>query len=73
MRIRAGTSLLGLAIAAGLAGHAFGGHAAAVAPQPRPTAPFIAPPAPAPVLPGQSQGTHVLWLAINGKLRAVPP
>lgn len=73
MRIRAATSLLGLVLAAGGAGYVLGGHAVAITGRPQPPTPVIAPLTVAPEFVGHTQGTHVLWLSVGGRWRAVPP
>ena len=70
MRIRAAAALIGLMSIAALAGHLLGGHAVAralAAPAPSLETVNVSVPA------GQPQGTHLVWLPVNGRWRAVPP
>lgn len=67
MQTRAAAGLAALVVSAGVAGHVLGGHAVAQPHPPQPQAP-----APVPGSAAPAQGSHVLWLRINGRWRAVP-
>jgi hypothetical protein len=71
MRTRAGAGLLAVAVAAGFTGHFLGGHAAGVKPVPPPAA-ILSVPLPAELAAPPAHGTHILWLFVHGRWRAVP-
>ena len=71
MRTRAAAGLVVVAVAAGFTGHVLGGHAVAARPAP-PRSPLLSVPIPAELAPPAEHGTHILWLFVQGRWRAVP-
>ena len=71
MRTRAAAGLLVVAGAAGVTGHFLGGHAAAAQPAPVPRQILSIPPPPELAAP-PARGSHILWLFVQGRWRAVP-
>lgn len=70
MRIRAAAGLIGLMSIAALAGHLLGDHAVAGVPAAtKPSLDTVHVSVPA----SQPLGTHLVWLPVNGRWRAVPP
>jgi hypothetical protein len=71
MRTRAAAGLFVVAVAAGFTGHVLGGHATPPKPPP-PAATIHSAPLPPELAAPPAHGTHILWLFIGGRWRAVP-
>ena len=71
MRTRAAAGLLVVAVAAGFTGHLVGGNAVAAKPAPPPSPVLSVPISPELEAP-PAHGTHILWLFVQGRWRAVP-
>lgn len=71
MRTRAAAGSLVVSVAPGFIGHLLGGHAVAVQPAP-PAAPPLSVPIPPELAAPPAHGSHILWLFVQGRWRAVP-
>ena len=71
MRARAAVGLLVVTVAAGFTGHFVGGKAVAAKPLP-PLSPTLSVSLPPELAAPAAHGTHILWLFIQGRWRAVP-
>lgn len=72
MRTRAAAGLFAVAVAAGFSGHLLGGHSAAAKPAPPPPPVIFSAPLPPELAAPPAHGTHILWMFVQGRWRAVP-
>lgn len=71
MRTRAVAGLILVAGTAGVTGHFVGGRAAVAKPAPPPTQ-ILSVPLPPELAAPPAHGTHILWMFVEGRWRAVP-
>lgn len=71
MSTRAAAGLLLVAVVAGFTGHLLGGRAVAANPAP-PQLPVLSGPLTPELAPAPARGSHILWMFVQGRWRAVP-